>query len=230
MPGDDKILSQHEIDALLSKNPSKARPKPPARATAAVKPPVMPKPKEVTPPVAPPKVTPLPPKEVIPPEKPPVEAAPPAPPPKAVAPPSPLPKAPPAGSATASYQNYTSDEVANLKQTIAELVRHVVKLTGAMQRIDRLEDKIEQITQVIKLNPDSTTVFERRIDELHRAIDEIRQNSVRDEFECSKCHTKQAVAVHVKCTTCGNENWMGWWPEAEHKEPEKTENPENPNP
>lgn len=264
MAGDDKILSQSEIDALLSKAPSKPRPKPPAAGSATTKqteppkqkaaPPLEPMPKVVPLPLKPvepedddeevievtPKAKAVPPPEpspkikVAPPPEAPPKAA--APPPKAATPP-PLPKAvpppprvvapPPAmasGPAMASYKSYASDEVANLKETVAELVRHVVKLTGAMQRIDRLEEKMEQIVSVIKLSPDAPMVLERRIDEIRRAIEEIRQNSVRDEFQCNKCRSTKAVAVHVKCTTCGNESWMGWWPEAEHKDADKPEN------
>ena len=32
-------------------------------------------------------------------------------------------------------------------------------------------------------------------------------------FRCSECDAKGTVAIHVKCTQCGEENWMGWWPE-----------------
>jgi translation initiation factor 2 gamma subunit (eIF-2gamma) len=32
-------------------------------------------------------------------------------------------------------------------------------------------------------------------------------------FQCSECGSGGTVAIHVKCTSCGEENWMGWWPE-----------------
>ena len=32
-------------------------------------------------------------------------------------------------------------------------------------------------------------------------------------FRCSECDAKGTVAIHVKCTQCGEENWMGCWPE-----------------
>lgn len=31
-------------------------------------------------------------------------------------------------------------------------------------------------------------------------------------FNCSSCGTMGVVAVKVKCTKCGQENWWGWWP------------------
>ena len=226
MPGEDKILSQAEIDELLSKKAPKLKPRPPvASTTATVKPYEPPKVKAVNPPVSQSKATPPP----APPAK---TAVPSAPPPKAAAPPAPAPNAatPPAtptGPMIASYRHYTSDEVANLQETVAELARHLVKLSSVMQRVDKIEEKIEQIAAVIKLNPDTTTLFERRLDEIHNILETLIQNKadIRDEFQCSKCQSKKAVAIHVKCTACGNENWMGWWPETEEKQQDDTDNP-----
>jgi hypothetical protein len=236
MPGQDKILSQAEIDELLSKKAPKLKPRSPvASTTATVKPSEPPKVKVVNPPVSQSKATPPPAplaKTAVPSAPPPKAAAPSASPPKAAAPPAPAPNAAtppetPTGPMIASYRHYTSDEVANLQETVAELARHLVKLSSVMQRVDKIEEKIEQIAAVIKLNPDTTTLFERRLDEIHNILETLIQNKadVRDEFQCSKCQSKKAVAIHVKCTACGNENWMGWWPETDLKQQDDTDNP-----
>jgi hypothetical protein len=31
-------------------------------------------------------------------------------------------------------------------------------------------------------------------------------------FNCSSCGSVGVVAIKVKCTKCGQENWWGWWP------------------
>lgn len=31
-------------------------------------------------------------------------------------------------------------------------------------------------------------------------------------FSCNSCGSVGVVAVKVKCTKCGQENWWGWWP------------------
>jgi len=31
-------------------------------------------------------------------------------------------------------------------------------------------------------------------------------------YVCASCHSKGRVAVRLKCTDCGQENWQGWWP------------------
>lgn len=30
-------------------------------------------------------------------------------------------------------------------------------------------------------------------------------------YVCASCHSKGKVAVRVKCTHCGEDNWWGWW-------------------
>lgn len=242
---DDKILSQAEIDALLLKNAPKSKAKPPAVVPVSIKPPEPPpKVKDITPPLkaAPPEppkaaeptpkvMTPLakivakvaasPHKVVVPlPKSAPTKDEP----PRAAAPSTPV-------MSTASYESYTSDEVANLQKTVADLTRHVIKLTVAMQKTDMLELKVNQIASIIRFSPDSMTTFERQIEEIRDILEKMqnKNDSLRDEFQCGKCHSDKAVAVHVKCTSCGNESWMGWWPEKEkeHKH-ENTHEPEKP--
>jgi hypothetical protein len=35
---------------------------------------------------------------------------------------------------------------------------------------------------------------------------------VRNNFNCGKCHSQGKVAMYLKCTSCGEEQWVGWWP------------------
>ena len=142
MATDDRVLSQAEIDALLSKAPSKPKPPVVEKPAAPVPPPEPPKPKAAVPPSPPPAA----------------KAKQPEPPPrKAALPP---------GHAAATYQKYTSGEVGNLQSMVVDLARQVAKLTGAMSKIDQLEDKIKQISALIKLTPDATEAMEGRINEI----------------------------------------------------------------
>ena len=31
-------------------------------------------------------------------------------------------------------------------------------------------------------------------------------------FKCERCGTQEQVATVFKCTSCGHESWRGWWP------------------
>jgi hypothetical protein len=53
-------------------------------------------------------------------------------------------------------------------------------------------------------------------------LEEMQQNksvfSLQDDFQCQRCQSKSLVAIHVKCTGCGDESWMGWWPKPDGKQ------------
>lgn len=35
----------------------------------------------------------------------------------------------------------------------------------------------------------------------------------RHSFVCRKCQSRGHVAARLNCTSCGEENWWGWWPQ-----------------
>jgi prefoldin subunit 5 len=121
----------------------------------------------------------------------------------------------------AANQESTSGEIDRLQKNIADLSKEVSKLTVAMQTISRLEEKVKQLEAMIKLSPDSTRTLRGRIDEISNILEMIQQKksdyAFFEEYKCSHCQSKNLVAVHVKCTSCGKENWMGWWPDSNKK-------------
>ena len=36
---------------------------------------------------------------------------------------------------------------------------------------------------------------------------------IRNNFHCGHCKTQGKVAMYLKCTDCGEEQWVGWWPQ-----------------
>ena len=36
---------------------------------------------------------------------------------------------------------------------------------------------------------------------------------VRGSFQCGSCGTKGMVVSLVRCSRCGKEKWLGWWPQ-----------------
>ena len=188
MAHDDRILSQAEIDSLLKKIlPSTDKtvtsaPPPPVKPAAA------PQPKEAAlkvPPAATVKTTePSKPKEAV--DK--------------------TPSVRPAAS-----QEPVSGDISSLQKNIADLSREVSKLTVAMQTITQLEEKVKQFEAVIKLMPGANRALKDRIDEIANIVETIQQGkpdqAFLEEFTCSQCHSKSLVAIHVKCTSCGKDNW-----------------------
>ena len=69
-------------------------------------------------------------------------------------------------------------------------------------------------------------VTQQRLDELMAQVKDLsaRVNSLanslqgtvgfgaRHSFVCRNCQSKGQVAARLHCTSCGQENWWGWWP------------------
>jgi len=76
-------------------------------------------------------------------------------------------------------------QVKTSSQSEVELLRSTV--TALATRLARLEN------QVIK-------------------SDKSFRCDVRNNFQCSSCKSHGKVAMYLKCTCCGEEQWVGWWP------------------
>jgi len=216
MAHDERMLSQSEIDSLLKrilpKTDEPATKDKPAPAMLIESPA---KPKEAAPivkPVASVKAAePVKPKEAVPPVQVPesikmteykMKAA----------------DTPPSSRLVEAIKGEASpNESASLQKTVADLSVQVSKLTAAMQTITKLEEKVKQLEAQIKLMPDSNRTLKGRIDEISNVLemlkDEKSDHTFLEGFKCSHCHSRGLVAMYVKCTGCGKESWLGWWPE-----------------
>jgi hypothetical protein len=121
------------------------------------------------------------------------------------------------GPVETGKQEYTPDGADDLKKKIADLTAEVNKLSAALQAVSQLEEKVRQLEAVVKNAPESTRTLKNRIDQISAALEAGEANKsdygLLEAFRCSHCHTKGNVAIYIKCTSCGKENWMGWWPE-----------------
>jgi hypothetical protein len=193
--GDEKVLSQADVDALVALVPDAPRV---AEAASA------PAPAPLSAPVA---VAPPPPKPV---EK-----------PAAVPAPEPARMAAPAFRAPANNPNSVSaqslSEVVAMKKTIEDLSRQVAKFGATAQRLDQLEERIGQVSLAIQ---NTSHGFQPAIDKISRLELEIEdleaqvshRHELRDDFVCEKCDSRRTMAILTKCTSCGQEKWFGWWP------------------
>ncbi|MBN1162090.1 MAG: hypothetical protein JXA17_09095 [Dehalococcoidales bacterium] len=112
-------------------------------------------------------------------------------------------------------------EADDLKTKVAELTAEVNKLSTALQTVAQLEEKIRQLETLMKNAPESAGTLKARIDkiaaELEAGEGKKSDYGFLEAFRCSHCRSKGNVAIYIKCTSCGKENWMGWWPEEEEK-------------
>jgi outer membrane biosynthesis protein TonB len=230
---DDKVLSQSEIDALLASSLAKGNapenkypapsPVQQVKVSAAPPPPkVVAQPPKAPPP--PPKAAPMAATSVA--AAAPIAVKPPAPTAAHAPAPSPAPQpvihqGPTPEQVTNLCRQVVAEETRDLHKQVIELTIKINKLDGTAQKMAAIEDKIDQMTALIQSSPKAVRALGARVDEIYSLLDALRQEKhasdegrIHDEFRCVNCQSEKLVAVHVKCTSCGTENWMGWFPDS----------------
>jgi hypothetical protein len=157
MPESDQVLSQSEIDALLSGDPIQADPAP---------------------------------------ESPPAAVAQPAAPAAAAAPAAPV-------STGASSANiaYITERVVRLEVTVSQM-------GGSGQGSAQLEATVGQLqTSLLELTTQLQTIS--------AGLQGTVGYAAHENFVCTTCSSPGLVAAKLNCTSCGSENWWGWYPPVE---------------
>ena len=188
-----KVLSQSDIDAMLSTVPEDPpEPKKAAPAVSEVKPPAAEKPAPATAPAA-------------------VQTQ--------EAKPAAATASKPSGESI-SKEVLTVELIENLESTLADLVKRLTTMENAMERLDSLEKQVGENSGASSAAPaNGLEEMKSEVQDLSERMDEISGNlkyslgyGVGRIFQCKHCESKQLVALHVKCTDCGEETWLGWWP------------------
>jgi hypothetical protein len=237
---DDKVLSQAEIDALLAgslkkgnatenKNPAPA-PEPPVKVNAVPPPPPKAAAPAVKMPPPPVKMAPQPPMaasataahaHIAPMAMPTAVAHTPAAHTMAAPPQQSAPQGPTTEQIKNLCRQVIAQETKDLNKQLIELTIKVNSFESMAQKITQIEVKLDQIAATAQSSPKAVKNLGAKIDEIYGLLEAVRrperksdEGRIHDEFRCIKCQSEKLVAVHVKCTSCGTENWMGWFPES----------------
>jgi len=185
----NKMLSQGEIDTMISKSVTKPAPphKPVAAGVTATKP--NPEPPPPPPPVANVKRV------------------------SAIA----TEKGTPPDPVTASKQHeecIAAGDINSLHERVAELSNRMSRIELMISKLDgnnnqaasgstqaALKSAIQQIQNVSS-----------QVEVITEGLRGTAGYNINKVFNCSGCGSVGVVAVKVKCTKCGQENWWGWWP------------------
>lgn len=182
---DGRTLSQNEIDAML--NASKPKSDPPPHAQAAAPPPPAPQ-------AAPPPPAPEP------------QAAAPAPVPAAV----PQAAAPPAVAAAPGLDPAVA----------ADLAQRLATVEAAMGRIDQLEASLAAVqatggpkAQEFQAVVNQLKKVSGQAESMMQGLQNTPGYGTRKNFQCKSCGTQGMIVSLVRCSKCGTEKWLGWWPQ-----------------
>lgn len=95
--------------------------------------------------------------------------------------------------AAAAPSSSSPEEIEYLKKKVDDLARQMTKTLGLVQRLDIIEETMERQKALFALQKKHTW-------------------NPRESFQCDSCNSSHLVALYVKCTSCGKETWIGWWP------------------
>ena len=106
-----------------------------------------------------------------------------------------------------------------LQDLLNELTRRLEQAEAATKRIDALEKRTANLNSIIEKLTENYQVIVQHLQSSGSHIRALEDNSqatpgygLRKLFQCNQCDSRGNVASRIKCTTCGNEHWWGWWP------------------
>ena len=118
-------------------------------------------------------------------------------------------EAPPATPAAGLGQ----DDVQGLFQRIAALEESVQRLSS--QAAPNFDQSFQQLSQQIQQLFGDLQVINSKVDGVTETLQATVGFGVRSVFACKSCEAQGHVATRLTCTSCGTEEWWGWFPPAE---------------
>ena len=85
------------------------------------------------------------------------------------------------------------------------------------ETVQRLSQRVAYLESLVQGNApgDSAELQEiiSKVDGIIRSLQGTVGYGARQSFVCSSCQNQGHVAARLNCTSCGEENWWGWWPQ-----------------
>jgi len=111
------------------------------------------------------------------------------------------------------------DDIAALRAILVDLAKRVARVEAAMVKSQQLEKTIAEAKAMANQPPQDFRTVGNQLQELSVQVDGILEKlpstagyDIGKTFRCNSCDSQGMVAIRVKCTECGRENWWGWWP------------------
>ena len=109
----------------------------------------------------------------------------------------------------------TNGEVGSIVDDLAKRVGRIEKVLGGL---DQLQKTVIEANDIIRQHPQDFQSAVNQLQELNEQVEDISVKlrstlgyDIGEIFQCNCCDSKNLVAIRVKCTDCGQENWWGWW-------------------
>ena len=107
----------------------------------------------------------------------------------------------------------------SLQGLLPELMQRLEQVEAATKGFGSLEKGIADLTSTVQTLLQNYQTLTQHLQSQSTHVQGIADNSkatpgygLRKSFKCNRCASQGTVASRVKCTSCGNENWWGWFP------------------
>jgi len=103
---------------------------------------------------------------------------------------------------------------------IAALAQRVAAIEESIGRLSQIESTLAplQAAGIPKMQDFQALVnYVKKVAGQVETITQSLQNTpgagVRSNFQCTSCGTQNTVVSLFKCSKCGKDHWLGWWPQ-----------------
>ncbi len=83
------------------------------------------------------------------------------------------------------------------------------------ERLDLLEQSLAGVDNMVRQLQQTVQELTAQLQLVTKNLEGTIGMAAHDSFSCSSCQTIGQVAARLTCTSCGTENWWGWYPPQE---------------
>jgi hypothetical protein len=104
-------------------------------------------------------------------------------------------------------------EIQSLAQQISDLSARLAKIEASIGKIESRSQSFGEVSMPqIKSAVQQMKNVSSQVEIITEGLRGTAGYNLNKTFKCSSCKSTGVVAIKVKCTQCGQENWWGWWP------------------
>ena len=101
----------------------------------------------------------------------------------------------------------------NLTRRIENLEENIFSLSQSKPENTDNSNLERQIMQKIKNEEINLHKVNNRVNNILTNLKETPGYGVRGNYTCRSCGSHGFMAIPMKCSNCGTQGWLGWWPE-----------------
>ncbi len=112
------------------------------------------------------------------------------------------------------------EDLGSILSAVANITERLGKIEGIAEKVHQLEKAVSQMSATASgLQGQAPQQTVEQLQALSDRVEEIRSHlqgtlgyRAKETFTCDSCGHHGTVAMPIKCTHCGKQNWWGWWP------------------